>query len=119
MNLSWRMQALDKWFNGYCDMVGGDKELISLSFVPLSLVSIMGIDLRVGLNKGFAVTTIDRKPRPSHRKGRSSEKHKFVRSVVREVAGFAPYERRVLELLRNGKVCAVKSIENRRSYTCV
>lgn len=27
-----------------------------------------------------------------------------MRSVVREVAGFSPYERRVLELLRNSKV---------------
>jgi hypothetical protein len=27
-----------------------------------------------------------------------------VRSIVREVAGFSPYERRVLELLRNSKV---------------
>jgi hypothetical protein len=27
---------------------------------------------------------------------------KFVRSIVREVSGFAPYERRCLELLRIG-----------------
>jgi Ribosomal protein L36e len=61
-------------------------------------------DTRVGLNKGHAVTVIPRTPKPSHRKGKSTEKHKFVKSVIREVVGFAPYERRVLELLRNGKV---------------
>lgn len=62
------------------------------------------IDTRVGLNKGRTTTAIPQVARPSHRKGRSSERHKFVRSVVREVVGFSPYERRVLELLRNGKV---------------
>jgi large subunit ribosomal protein L36e len=42
--------------------------------------------------------------KPSHRKGVSSQRTKFVRSIVREVVGFAPYERRVMELLRNSKV---------------
>jgi len=61
-------------------------------------------DTRIGLNKGHAVTAIPKKSKPSHRKGKSTDKHKFVKSVIREVVGFAPYERRVLELLRNGKV---------------
>ena len=42
--------------------------------------------------------------KPSHRKGIQSARTKFVRSVVREVVGFSPYERRVMELLRNSKV---------------
>jgi Ribosomal protein L36e len=50
------------------------------------------------------VTAIPKVARPAHRKGKLSERNKFVRSVVREVVGFSPYERRVLELLRNGKV---------------
>lgn len=62
------------------------------------------VDLRVGLNKGHPTTALEKRTRPSHRKGLSSTKTKFVRSVVREVAGFAPYERRVMELLRNSKV---------------
>jgi large subunit ribosomal protein L36e len=61
-------------------------------------------DLRYGSNTGRPTTAIDKVPKPSHRKGSQSEKNKLVRSVVREVAGFAPYERRVMELLRNSKV---------------
>jgi large subunit ribosomal protein L36e len=60
--------------------------------------------MRQGLNKGYPTTAIPKTTRPSHRKGIQSTKNKFVRSVVREVSGFAPYERRVLELLRNAKV---------------
>lgn len=74
-----------------------------LKLIPISFFSNF-TDTRVGLNKGRAVTAIAKTPKPSHRKGKSTEKHKFVKSVIREVVGFAPYERRVLELLRNGKV---------------
>jgi large subunit ribosomal protein L36e len=62
------------------------------------------VDLRVGLNKGHPTTPIEKTTKPSHRKGVSSTRTKFVRSIVREVVGFSPYERRVMELLRNSKV---------------
>ncbi|KIY74162.1 ribosomal protein L36e [Cylindrobasidium torrendii FP15055 ss-10] len=61
-------------------------------------------NLSVGLNKGHPTTKIESAPRPSTRKGHLSAKTSFVRSVVREVAGFSPYERRVMELLRNSKL---------------
>ncbi|OJT04143.1 60S ribosomal protein L36-A [Trametes pubescens] len=61
------------------------------------------LDLRHGLNKGHPTTPIAQAVRPSQRKGIQSARTKFVRSVVREVAGFSPYERRVMELLRNSK----------------
>jgi len=61
-------------------------------------------DLRTGLNKGHPTTAIAKVTRPSQRKGIQSTKTKFVRSVIREVAGFSAYERRVMELLRNSKV---------------
>lgn len=62
------------------------------------------VDTRVGLNKGHPTTPLEKRAKPSHRKGTQSQRTNFVRSVVREVAGFAPYERRVMELLRNSKV---------------
>jgi large subunit ribosomal protein L36e len=56
--------------------------------------------LAIGLNKGHKVTKNVRPPRQSGRKGRLSRKTRLVREIVREVTGFAPYERRVMELLR-------------------
>nr|ABR23500.1 ribosomal protein L36 [Ornithodoros parkeri] len=52
--------------------------------------------LAVGLDKGHRVT---KNPRP--KKKRVVSKHtKFVRDIVREVCGFAPFERRAMELLK-------------------
>ncbi|KAG2700535.1 hypothetical protein I3843_06G002000 [Carya illinoinensis] len=47
--------------------------------------------LFVGLNKGHIVTK--KKLAPLH----------FVGNLIREVAGFAPYEKRITELLKVGK----------------
>ncbi|KAJ8908678.1 hypothetical protein NDN08_005383 [Rhodosorus marinus] len=58
--------------------------------------------IAVGLEKGHVVTKRELAPRPSSRKGRSTTKTKFVRDVVREVTGLAPYEKRIIELLRIG-----------------
>ena len=68
------------------------------------VLTVLTIDLRYGLNKGHPTTAIAKAVRPSQRKGVQSTKTKFVRSVIREVAGFSAYERRVMELLRNSKV---------------
>lgn len=43
-----------------------------------------------------------------------SEKKTFVRSVIREVAGFSPYEKRVMELLRNSKDKKAKKLTKKR-----
>ncbi|XP_022757332.1 60S ribosomal protein L36-3-like isoform X2 [Durio zibethinus] len=58
------------------------------------------IGLFVGLNRGHVVTKKEWAPRPSNRKG---ERVHFVRSLIREVAGFGPYEKRITELLKVGK----------------
>ncbi|KAH6938238.1 hypothetical protein HPB50_008155 [Hyalomma asiaticum] len=59
--------------------------------------------LAVGLEKGHRVTKNESKPRPSRRKGALSKHTKFVRDLVREVCGFAPFERRAMELLKVSK----------------
>ncbi|KAI0750732.1 ribosomal protein L36e [Daedaleopsis nitida] len=75
------------------------------------------VDLRHGLNKGHPTTAIPKTVRPSQRKGIQSERTKFVRSVVREVVGFSPYERRVMELLRNSKDKKARKLTKKRLGT--
>ncbi|GAB6026621.1 60S ribosomal protein L36 [Chamberlinius hualienensis] len=60
-------------------------------------------DICVGLNKGHKVTKNVTKPRPSRSKGKLYKHTKFIRDIVREVTGFAPYERRAMELLKVSK----------------
>ncbi|KAI5833825.1 ribosomal protein L36e [Schizophyllum fasciatum] len=76
-------------------------------------------NLRYGLpgQRGHPTTPIEKKAKPSHMKGRLSEKNKFVRSVIREVAGFSPYERRVMELLRNSKDKKARKLTKKRLGT--
>uniref|UniRef100_A0A8R1HLV6 60S ribosomal protein L36 n=1 Tax=Caenorhabditis japonica TaxID=281687 RepID=A0A8R1HLV6_CAEJA len=59
--------------------------------------------LALGLNKGHAATQLPVKQRQNRHKGVASKKTKIVRELVREITGFAPYERRVLEMLRISK----------------
>lgn len=59
----------------------------------------------VGLNKGFIVTkpkVNTRKEKPSYKKGKLGKRVKMVREVIREVVGFSPLERKMLELIRAG-----------------
>ncbi|KAG7456562.1 hypothetical protein MATL_G00237050 [Megalops atlanticus] len=59
--------------------------------------------MAVGLNKGHPVTKNVTKPKHSRRRGRLTKHTKFVRDMIREVCGFAPYERRAMELLKVSK----------------
>ncbi|KAJ4478187.1 60S ribosomal protein L36 [Lentinula aciculospora] len=74
-------------------------------------------NLSIGLNKGHPTTPIPTTQRPSQRKGIQSTKTKFVRSVIREVAGFSAYERRVMELLRNSKDKKARKLTKKRLGT--
>lgn len=59
-------------------------------------------------------TAIARKPRISRTKGHLSKRTAFVREIVKEVAGLAPYERRVIELLRNSKDKRARKLAKKR-----
>lgn len=55
----------------------------------------------MGLKRGHVVRKRAVRAKPGNKKGVLTRRTKFVREVVREVAGFTPYEKRMMELLRN------------------
>uniref|UniRef100_A0A8B9S2G3 60S ribosomal protein L36 n=1 Tax=Accipiter nisus TaxID=211598 RepID=A0A8B9S2G3_9AVES len=76
--------------------------------------------MAVGLNKGYKVTKNVSKPRQCRRRGRLTKHTKFVRDMIREVCGFAPYERRAMELLKVSKdKRALKFIKKRVGQSAI
>ncbi|KAI8892004.1 ribosomal protein L36e [Globomyces pollinis-pini] len=73
--------------------------------------------IAAGLNKGHVTTLRELKPKPSNKKGVLSKHTKFVRDLVREVVGFAPYEKRVMELLKNSKDKRARKLAKKRLGT--
>ncbi|KAL2113086.1 hypothetical protein VUR80DRAFT_5341 [Thermomyces stellatus] len=73
--------------------------------------------LRVGINHGHKTTPRVVKPRVSRTKGHLSKRTAFVREVVKEVSGLAPYERRVIELLRNSRDKRARKLAKKRLGT--
>ncbi|OCK84155.1 ribosomal protein L36e [Lepidopterella palustris CBS 459.81] len=74
--------------------------------------------LAVGLNKGHKVIPRQsKKPKISTHKGHLSKRTGFVRELVREVAGLAPYERRLIELLRTSSDKRARKLAKKRLGT--
>jgi len=73
--------------------------------------------LAIGLNHGHKVTPHQPKTKISRAKGRLSKRTAFCREIVREVCGMAPYERRVVELLRNSKDKRARKLAKKRLGT--
>ncbi|KAL4402539.1 ribosomal protein L36 [Malassezia pachydermatis] len=70
-----------------------------------------------GINRGHPTTRRVLAPRPVSKKAVAGERVTTIRSVVREVAGFAPYERRAMELIRNSKDKRARKFIKRRIGT--
>merc|ERR1739841_332008 len=62
-------------------------------------VSVEG--LSIGLNKGFATTKITRR-RPSQRRSGMNQRIENITKTIKSVAGFAPYEKRAIEMYKVG-----------------
>ncbi|KAL7751011.1 ribosomal protein L36 [Sorochytrium milnesiophthora] len=75
--------------------------------------------LVVGRNKGFVTKKRELKQKPSTRKGALAKRTKFIRELVREVTGYAPYEKRVMELLKNSKDKRARKLAKKRLGTLV
>ena len=64
-----------------------------------------------GKNHGHVVTKRDITPsRQARKKGVESKKAKFVRSLIREVSGLAPYEKRLMDMVKIFGTSADKKI---------
>jgi len=59
-----------------------------------------GTGIAVGLRKGYPLTKRTPRARPSNTKGKLGKRVALVRNIIKEVAGLAPYEKRLSELLK-------------------
>ncbi|KFX96180.1 hypothetical protein V495_07119 [Pseudogymnoascus sp. VKM F-4514 (FW-929)] len=73
--------------------------------------------IAVGPNKGHKTERRAVRAKPSKTKGHLSKRTAFVREIVKEVSGLAPYERRVIELLRNSKDKRARKLAKKRLGT--
>ena len=65
----------------------------------------------VGLNKGFITTAISKKKqreKASYRKGKLGARVGLIRKIIRSVAGFTPYEKRMIELIKANRTKETK-----------
>merc|ERR1712180_313213 len=58
------------------------------------------LEMSVGLSKGRKVTKQTLKPKAARRKGHLNKRVKFIRDIVQEVCGFAPYDKRALKFVK-------------------
>ncbi|KAK6095289.1 ribosomal protein L36 [Batrachochytrium dendrobatidis] len=79
----------------------------------LNLPPVQKTGIAAGINKGHVTTRKQLAPKPVNKKGRT----KFVRDLVREVVGFSPYEKRVMELLKNSKDKRARKVAKKRLGT--
>ena len=67
--------------------------------------------IAVGKHAGYKVEKPELNPKhakPSYRKGKLGKRVALIRDVIREIAGYAPYERKMIKLLTIGEESADK-----------
>ncbi|EGF81011.1 hypothetical protein BATDEDRAFT_88084 [Batrachochytrium dendrobatidis JAM81] len=83
----------------------------------LNLPPVQKTGIAAGINKGHVTTRKQLAPKPVNKKGVLGKRTKFVRDLVREVVGFSPYEKRVMELLKNSKDKRARKVAKKRLGT--
>ena len=66
--------------------------------------------LAQGTNKGHITTERPKVSRPKNNKGKKGKRTSMCREIAREVAVLAPYERRILDMIKTGGTSAEKRI---------
>jgi large subunit ribosomal protein L36e len=79
----------------------------------------MSGQISVGLKKGHGVSKRATPLKPGARKGRCGKRVKLIRELVRDVAGSAPYEKRMMELLKTGRDKRALKLSKRKLGTHV
>jgi len=74
------------------------KSKLSIPFRIMRNIVLTNSGIAVGANKGHKVTP---KAVAPQKRVAISQRTDFVRKLVREVTGLSPYERRIIELIRN------------------
>ena len=56
----------------------------------------------------YPTTKLAKPARPAYRKGGVSARTKMVKSIIGEVAGLVPYEKRILDMIKTGGASSEK-----------
>eukprot|EP00923_Selenidium_pygospionis_P045950 GHVN01079333.1.p1 GENE.GHVN01079333.1~~GHVN01079333.1.p1 ORF type:complete len:120 (+),score=21.85 GHVN01079333.1:77-436(+) len=67
-----------------------------------------GLSVGLKTKRGHVVTKRELAPRPVSRQAKMQGRVRMIKEVIREVCGFAPYEKRIMELIRMGSISARK-----------
>ncbi|KAI3006216.1 hypothetical protein CBS147346_3844 [Aspergillus niger] len=105
-----RARIWDKTVPGRC--IDADIPVLVTSIVNVvSDIMMLLMPIRVS----YKTTPLNTpKTRISRTKGQSSRRTAFVREIAREVVGLAPYERRIIELLRNTQDKRARKLAKKR-----
>lgn len=91
-----------------------DLQLFNVRLFCFDIKLTSNVGLAIGINKGHKVTPRQKASRISNRKGAASARTTFVRDIISEVAGLAPYERRVIELIRNSQEKRARKLSKKK-----